>query len=450
MASREEKLATFADPSIVSSHSLNIIEGWIDSQQRLQAQRGKISFHNLPRFLDGTSSPIVPQTHSSRRRFRIISFPRLENGRLKLGFPQPTYHQIRQSWCLHDLTLEAFLNNNGILSSLETQDTTCILMKVAASRSTGFDTVSISHHRAANLTNVLYYSLENEDGVFDALLQHPERCLQPSFFAAVLYRCHQQRIERFRVILDDEIVGVERGSKFGGPGRLFGHRYRHEEPVVEMQGDSMTKKLSYVQTELAVLGHLARSSLEMGGWLVEMARQEREGGLDTDASAVTEEKGEKELGMRMSENVRKTLDEAEYVRRRAATVVSQIQAVNDRVQSQTTFLLNSSLHNQTDYTAAIALETKKDSSAMKAIAALTIVFLPGTFVATVFSMNIFDWSGGEGAEPRMSKYIYVYWIVTIPLTLLVMFAWWVWLRRDLGRFRNVRSLSDLRTMEKNV
>lgn len=48
---------------------------------------------------------------------------------------------------------------------------------------------------------------------------------------------------------------------------------------------------------------------------------------------------------------------------------------------------------QTDaeYTAAIAEDGKRDSVAMKTISLLGVVFLPGTFVATLFSIDMFDW-----------------------------------------------------------
>ena len=43
-------------------------------------------------------------------------------------------------------------------------------------------------------------------------------------------------------------------------------------------------------------------------------------------------------------------------------------------------------------TAQMAEETRQDSAAMKTIAVLTLTFLPGTAVATVFSMNdMFNW-----------------------------------------------------------
>ena len=64
--------------------------------------------------------------------------------------------------------------------------------------------------------------------------------------------------------------------------------------------------------------------------------------------------------------------------------------------------------NETRYNAAIAANSKRDSSAMKAVTVLTMLFLLGAFVATFFSMNMFDWSLDTGAVPRMSLRTWLY------------------------------------------
>jgi Mg2+ and Co2+ transporter CorA len=69
----------------------------------------------------------------------------------------------------------------------------------------------------------------------------------------------------------------------------------------------------------------------------------------------------------------------------------------------------------------IARETKADSSSMKTIAALTMIFLPGTFTSSVFSMNIVD-----GAP------WWAYVAVTLPLTVVTITAWWFWTTFSIG------------------
>ena len=76
----------------------------------------------------------------------------------------------------------------------------------------------------------------------------------------------------------------------------------------------------------------------------------------------------------------------------------------------------------------IAIDTKRDSIAMKTIAALTMVFLPGTFVATIISMVFFQVEQDDKHALKVSPNWWLYVAVTIPLTVAVLIAWIIWLR----------------------
>ncbi|KAF5631140.1 uncharacterized protein FTJAE_8006 [Fusarium tjaetaba] len=67
----------------------------------------------------------------------------------------------------------------------------------------------------------------------------------------------------------------------------------------------------------------------------------------------------------------------------------------------------------------IAIATKLDSEAMITIAKLTMFYLPSTFVATLFSMGIFnfDFDNGKNGRLVMSSQWWMYIIIAIPLTL---------------------------------
>ncbi|RDW56689.1 hypothetical protein BP6252_14041 [Coleophoma cylindrospora] len=80
------------------------------------------------------------------------------------------------------------------------------------------------------------------------------------------------------------------------------------------------------------------------------------------------------------------------------------------------------------YMRDIAAATLRDSSSMKTIAVMTMVFLPGTFICSFFSMTMFDWSS-QPQQPSVSPYIWVYFAVMVPLTLLVIAVWW-WKTRE--------------------
>lgn len=79
---------------------------------------------------------------------------------------------------------------------------------------------------------------------------------------------------------------------------------------------------------------------------------------------------------------------------------------------------------QDSYTnTVIAIKTNEDSSSMRTIAALTMIFLPGTFISSVFGMTFFDSAGGSFF---VLKKWWLYLAITVPLTLLTVGIWWSW------------------------
>ncbi|KAF6827540.1 protein kinase [Colletotrichum plurivorum] len=87
-----------------------------------------------------------------------------------------------------------------------------------------------------------------------------------------------------------------------------------------------------------------------------------------------------------------------------------------------TNLATSLTHTKTNID--IALSTKRDGSQMKSIALLTMVFLPATFVASLFSMTFFQWIP-EDSDQTVSPYLWIYFVVALGLTLLTVGLWYL-------------------------
>ncbi|KAI1125076.1 hypothetical protein F5Y10DRAFT_15485 [Nemania abortiva] len=84
----------------------------------------------------------------------------------------------------------------------------------------------------------------------------------------------------------------------------------------------------------------------------------------------------------------------------------------------------------------IAVESKKDSSHMRYIALLGMIFLPGTFFATLFSMTFFDWTAQDNNNnnnhPVVSPYIAVYFAFTVLATAATVWRFQSWARKRDG------------------
>ncbi|QDS73991.1 hypothetical protein FKW77_008616 [Venturia effusa] len=105
-----------------------------------------------------------------------------------------------------------------------------------------------------------------------------------------------------------------------------------------------------------------------------------------------------------------------------------------RCQSQIDILQNKIAQEDNLLAARMAVSASRDSSAMKALAVITALFLPGSYVATLFSMSMFNWQAGNGSDtagPTTSSLvvmpsIWIYWVIVLPLTLFVLVGWRVW------------------------
>lgn len=68
---------------------------------------------------------------------------------------------------------------------------------------------------------------------------------------------------------------------------------------------------------------------------------------------------------------------------------------------------------------------------MKTLSLLGAVFLPGTFLSSIFSMTFFDFGSDIPGGAQISQWLWVYFVVTIPLTLAIVGSWyWLDKRRE--------------------
>ncbi|KAL0573784.1 hypothetical protein V5O48_008171 [Marasmius crinis-equi] len=82
----------------------------------------------------------------------------------------------------------------------------------------------------------------------------------------------------------------------------------------------------------------------------------------------------------------------------------------------------------------LAMDMRKDSASMTAIATLTMLFLPGTFAASVLSAGIFSASISNTIEVSGMWWLFV--AITIPLTVIVMVSWWIYHKRMMRSLEN--------------
>ncbi|KLU91843.1 hypothetical protein MAPG_10792, partial [Magnaporthiopsis poae ATCC 64411] len=85
-----------------------------------------------------------------------------------------------------------------------------------------------------------------------------------------------------------------------------------------------------------------------------------------------------------------------------------------------------------------ARASAQDSSMMKALTLVALLFLPGNFVAALFSAPLFYWDDTDPGSigVRTKPQFGLFWVVALPLTAAAFFAyaaWWQVQKRRWGR-----------------
>ena len=81
----------------------------------------------------------------------------------------------------------------------------------------------------------------------------------------------------------------------------------------------------------------------------------------------------------------------------------------------------------------LAHASKRDSAAMKTISLLGAIFFPGAYLASVFSMTFFNFQN-QGAA--VDNRFWIYWAITIPVTVFIVGIWYVWEKKRERRYEN--------------
>lgn len=119
---------------------------------------------------------------------------------------------------------------------------------------------------------------------------------------------------------------------------------------------------------------------------------------------------------------------ANYVMRRAQAQVQTVYSMVAQRDSAASVALaeasrqdNILMRKIAEDSKRVAVATSRDSAAMKIIAAVTILFLPGTFVATLFSTSFFNF---QQPGKVVSWWVWLYWVVAVVLTVAIHLAWY--------------------------
>ncbi|KAK8054912.1 hypothetical protein PG993_000139 [Apiospora rasikravindrae] len=422
-----------------------LFEAVVDDQGASRKRQCQLNWPEIDDWLNSKTPHEFPEPSESQdpQQFSLRIMRRhVRNGQnaSRLNLTREGWVKISSTFELHESTVDAFLDDNGAFGFYSYRSTTSprpinlikLVLKVPNKISIGYDAISLAYNLSTKSVTALVHGLEPAHWeILMALLSKSLHvCRHPLLLPALMFITHRKRIEKYRHDIDRSIVDLEKETGFGVAGFLRGSRFQN--PDLDLE--SALVRLQSQQTELANLAVVLRFSEKWADFLLKGIARLGQSPLICDQDAILQLEDE-------------MLHLLELPRNQVQTSLSQTQALKDRVQSQASliFSLISSEENKISRVIAeenskVALSSKRDSMAMKTVALLTMVFLPGTFVAVSFhslspfyaaldtflSMPFFDWNADTGGTPSSSPFQWIYWVTTMPLTIAFMVGWWVW------------------------
>ncbi|KAI3323571.1 hypothetical protein HD806DRAFT_497218 [Xylariaceae sp. AK1471] len=361
-----------------------------------------------------------------------------------LGFAMssPSYIKMEEVFGLGDQVLPLFSNNGGqkscclkysregdALESLEftvkwpqmyqlgncgftlkhdfsTQTTVCFLH--------GWDMVSPTDEIPASESVNPYYAIMR-----DHIRSAAPFWSHPLFLPTIFLAEHISRAEKFRGKISSQVVQLEQELGVTRVGRLSWEATKKFEAIQRLISNrksrtNLTAELNSRITDVTNFGTVLK-------WIVRYCQfLEKHKDLVQKLNPHPSEMEHREL----EQYLNSLIDDA-------ASITADVEALKSRLELQLSVLYNFVAQVDNDLNARIAYRAGLDGTAMKTLAYVTTIFLPPTFIASLFSMSMFDWqasTGSPGESVVLVPDFWIYWVISVPLTLAILAGWRVWWR----------------------
>lgn len=401
---------------------------------------------------EGDIDPWLAQTGEKRVRILCISKPKKHQS-AKLSVTRDTFVKVETAFRLSKTTAPALFNSSGVLSRFSEYDPVSkkpkrirIVVKSKQKVGVGNWLCSLCHEYATGSTDALICSegmltpltddpsstIETQISLFVARLEQlPQLWQNPILVPALLISLFSDRIQANRLKVADKLVDLENEM-----GVTFAGRSKAKRPLKNWPEDldikQVTIGLNSTGASILYLSQTCIWAQDAVAFLIKMAEEtglyhpdlwltsmELKEALEYESSALD--------GVSLTMKTKKERIQAQLnVLYSAASQKENAIALqySRMAQEQNDIALQDVRLNT-----KIATSTKKDSIAMAIFTFITALFLPGTYVASLFSMSMFDWLHDDSDKTTVSPLFWVYWLVTIPLTAVVLGGWWIWYKR---------------------
>ncbi|KAF2650926.1 hypothetical protein K491DRAFT_696890 [Lophiostoma macrostomum CBS 122681] len=291
---------------------------------------------------------------------------------------------------------------------------------------------SISYRPSAGTVRCFLQGCNSEQQrrVRDSLRQWAALTDHPLLLPTILVEMKVDRINDEEIALWNLLVRVEGQSKQTGAPAVNGpapysEHLKNTDELEEEQLQQGRVDSEFQEVTLGVVGVIQRTT-SLGSHakalLLTIEGIQKSIRFVSNVPSTLEADHIKKVGEMLSEKL-------ELLEHRTKVMIGDIEFIEKRAQAQQSavynFLAQRDARLQRDLagiSGQISQAAKRDSSAMKGIAILTMVFLPGTYIATFFTMPILDFTA-HSRVPSADRAFWLYWSITVPLTVMVLIAY---------------------------
>ncbi|KAI0097135.1 hypothetical protein F4814DRAFT_128123 [Daldinia grandis] len=198
------------------------------------------------------------------------------------------------------------------------------------------------------------------------------------------------------------------------------------DPSIDMSKEKTQENLALCLQSRSLIDHMKAVKRQVAKLLVEI--EEFEGYFPSHKHGERSHDGKrvhrfKKVGAQMKKRLQDTINEYDGKIDECDMIIGNITLAMQTVWNQIA-MHDSDLNTRIAHVnTGVALETKREGIQMRSIAILSMIYLPFSSVATLFSMDMFDWNAQDGGSV-VSKYIWLFATLAVGLTAITVYAWY--------------------------
>ncbi|PMD43573.1 hypothetical protein L207DRAFT_300392 [Hyaloscypha variabilis F] len=199
-------------------------------------------------------------------------------------------------------------------------------------------------------------------------------------------------------LLDEKVSDIENDVRFTRremPSRVTFTTLQH----LSKYSDLLIRILHALQLNISILERLSETAI-------------RRQNLDVESSSAHYEA--------FQDSLRTCLTEQHFLKHHAGLVLNCAQEITALVRNIVTLA-------DSDVMLTLTQKTIQEAQTMKTITFVALIYLPASFVATFLSMGFLHIESVEGTmRLNVSKDMWFFLILTVPLMLITLLGWWLW------------------------